>query len=236
MAEMKIVKNRIKKKLKEDRGLVIIEAVIVFPIMFFVLFFIIFIGNMFYEQAKIDAIVMRNAVEGAECVTSPLLQGAKEAIYNGSSLTCSSRDVKVEPYRYVPIFGGGNIKATEDRISENVKNEINDSGLVLFANQKVNILGSDNPKIAMYDGGLLTSTFVVQVNYEIKFPIRFFGDSSPTIVKLSSRSEVATVDCPEFIRNVDMVVDLLDGTKMGEKIKDLFNKMNAFIIKISGKG
>ena len=36
---------------KNERGALIVESAIVFPVMFFVLFFIIFIGNLFYEQA-----------------------------------------------------------------------------------------------------------------------------------------------------------------------------------------
>ena len=64
--------------------------------------------------------------------------------------------------------------------------------------------------------------------------MRFIFDNNPTVVKLSSRAEVSVNDCPEFIRNVDMVVDLLDGTTVSEKIKDIFEKINGFIGKFSG--
>ncbi|MDO4802417.1 MAG: hypothetical protein Q4A15_09660, partial [Prevotellaceae bacterium] len=77
------------------------------------------------------------------------------------------------------------------------------------------------------------STFVVQVNYEVKFPIRFLGDTQPTIAKLSSRAEVSVNDAPEFIRNVDMVVDLLDGSKTADNIKGIFDKINSFIDKFT---
>ena len=66
------IKN-IKNSIKDENGLVIVEATIVFPIMFFVLFFIIFIGNMYFEQAKIDSIVSTYAVKGAEYVADPNL-------------------------------------------------------------------------------------------------------------------------------------------------------------------
>ena len=99
------------------------------------------------------------------------------------------------------------------------------------------MLGTDNKngKYAYYDGNPLHSTFVVQVNYELKFPIRFLMEKQPTIIKLSSRAEVSVNDSPEFIRNVDMVVDLLEGTGVGEKIKGIFDKINDVIKKFAGK-
>ena len=90
-----------------------------------------------------------------------------------------------------------------------------------------------NNDIATFKNYVLYSTFVVQVNYEIKFPIRFLGESSPTIMKLSSRAEVAVNDVPEFIRNVDMVVDLVEDTGVGKGVANMFKKINSFIGKFS---
>ena len=57
--------KKFKNAIRDENGLVIVEATIVFPIMFFVLFFILFIGSMYYEQARIDSIVSKYAVKGA---------------------------------------------------------------------------------------------------------------------------------------------------------------------------
>lgn len=220
--------KNIKGRIKSENGLVIVEAAIVFPVMFFVLFFIIFAGNMYYEQAKIDKIVMVNAIKGAQYVTDPYLSN----IDKGESIPTQSDEMKVEPYRY--IFSGTTIAKIEDELSENVKKEISDGGLIFFSNSRANVIGSDNEKIAKYNNYVVYSTFVVQVNYEVNFPISFFG-ATPTAARLSSRAEVSVNDAPEFIRNVDMVVDMLDGTSTAKTIKGFFDKINTFINKFAAK-
>lgn len=53
--------------LRDETGAVaIVEATFVFPIMFFVLFFIMMMGNIYYQQARIDDIVSRYAIIGAD--------------------------------------------------------------------------------------------------------------------------------------------------------------------------
>ena len=226
------IKN-IKNRIKDEQGMMqIVEASIVFPVMFFVLFFIIFIGNMYFEQAKIDNIVLKYAVMGAEYVKDPYSYD----ISKGNSLPTSASNVKPEPYRYIIGTGlNGNISKTVDNISTDVKKEINDESLVFFSNSKANNVTTDNNngKVACFNNYIMYSTFSVQVNYQIKFPIRFLGDDYPTVVNMSYRAEVAVDDVPEFIRNVDMVVDMFEGTKVGTTIETTLTKMKSFINKFS---
>ena len=220
------IKN-IKSRILDENGVVIVEATIVFPVMFFVLFFIIFIGNLFYEQSKVDQIVMRYAIKGAEYVGDPFQ-------YDMELTNAVPTDVKIniEPYRYViGSATNGTIKKIEDKISQAVKDEINDSSLIFFSNSKANVVGTDNIKIAEFKNYILYSTFVVQVNYQIRIPISFMGEDAPPLFTFSSRAEVPVSDAPEFIRNVDMAVDLLEGTSLGDTITSIFEKINGFINK-----
>ena len=223
------IKN-IKNRIKDEQGMMqIVEASIVFPVMFFVLFFIIFIGNMYFEQAKIDNIVLKYAVMGAEYVKDPYSYD----ISKGNSLPTSASNVKPEPYRYIIGTGlNGNISKTVDNISTDVKKEINDKSLVFFSNSKANNVTTDNKngKVACFNNYIMYSTFSVQVNYQIKFPIRFLGDDYPTVVNMSSRAEVAVDDVPEFIRNVDMVVgDRLSSTYFQENKRPFHNFGNSLV-------
>lgn len=229
------MKDKIKnltQKLKSNKGMLVIEAAIVFPVMFFVLLFIIFIGNLFYEQARIDDITMRYAVLGAGCVADPIL-------YDMQSTGVAINDVdelKVEPYRYIlGSITDGSISAVEDKLSQKVKEEVNNSSLIFFRNSNANYVGTDNDKIATFDNKILYSTFVVQVNYQIKFPISFMGEGGLTMMTMSSRSEVPVSDTDEFIRNVDMAVDLLEKTKFGEAVSSVFDKVTSFIEKFASK-
>lgn len=229
------MKDKIKKiteTMKNDQGALIVESAIVFPVMFFVLFFIIFIGNLYYEQARIDDIVMRYAVTGSQCVADPFLYDLEAT----NAVPSDVGELRLEPYRYIlGSFTDGSISAVEDKISDDVKEEVNKSGLIFFHNSKANYIGSDNKKIAYFKNNILYSSFVVQVNYEVKFPIRFLDDDRLTIAKMSARAEVPVNDTDEFIRNVDMAVDLLEDTGIGKTVKGIFEKVGDFINSFASK-
>jgi len=108
---MKNLKAGVKSFAKEDKGAIIVEASIVFPVMFFVLFFLILFGNVIYKQCQINSIVTEYAILGAQYCADPLL-AQMEA--NGGAVPTS---VDVKPYRY--IFG--NMGDVEDMIEERVK-------------------------------------------------------------------------------------------------------------------
>ena len=42
---------------KNEKGALIMESTLVFPVMFFVLFFLIYMGNMMYLRSRVDSIV-----------------------------------------------------------------------------------------------------------------------------------------------------------------------------------
>ena len=89
--------------------------------------------------------------------------------------------------------------------------------------------------IAQYNNFVVYSTFSVEVKYTIKFPISFLGESTPPMLVITSRAEAPVDDTAEFIRNTDMVVDVFHGTKVGQKISDIFGKINDFISGFSKK-
>ena len=224
------IKN-IKNRIKDEQGIVpIVEATIVFPVMFFILFFIIFIGNIYFEQAKVDDIVMRYAVKGAQCVKDPF----EYSINKGNAIPTSTDNLKLAPYRYIlGGLSGSSISTIEDNISNDVKKEIQDGSMVFFSGSNANYVGTDNEKVATFNNYVVYSTFIVQVNYKLKLPIRFLGDDYYTVLNMSSRAEVAIDDCAEFVRNVDMVADLFEDTKAGDTIKSTFKKINSFIEQFS---
>ncbi len=223
------MKDKIKKitrKMKDQRGVLVVESAIVFPVMFFVLFFIIFTGNMFYEQAKVDAVVMRYATKGAQCVADPFLynMSATHAVPNDSEA------LRLEPYRY--ILGGvtdGTIEDVVDLIEKAVETEINKPSLIFFSNSKANVTDVN----AEFNNWILYSTFIVEVDYRINFPIGFMGEPF-SVLEFSSRAESPINDTDEFIRNVDMAVDILEDTKIGETVTGIFDKMKSFVATISG--
>ena len=208
--------GKIKNKLKKEDGAVqIVEATVVFPIMFIILLFLIYMGNAFYIKAQVEATVAQKAIAGANYCADPILQTIKET---GS--VPNIKDLQLDPYRYFTGMNG-----VEMKIKQDVKKEIDGSTASFFKNMSPVVKTSD----AKYNNYLLYATFSVEVQCELEFPIKFFGEATPPVFVIRSRSEVAVNDTAEFIRNTDMVIDYFGDTNLGRSIQSVFEKVNTFI-------
>lgn len=218
------LKNLIKKVIENESGASeIVEATFVFPIIFFVLFFLIFFGNAYYVKANVDSVVSKAALKGALQVQDPYME-----FVNGEAGNTTIESIEIAPYRY--LFGGDMSRIT-NKISQEVKDSIKkSSGLLGGMNPKIK-----NSDVAKFNNKVLYSTFIVHVEYSIEFPWRFIYSSKPTIVKYASRSEEPVNDTVEFIRNTDMVLDMLDGNETYQKICDKFGKVKEFLENLAAK-
>ena len=213
-------------KVKTEKGAVqIVEATFVFPIMFIVLFFLIYMGNAHYIKAQVESVVETYALEGAGYCADPILETIKKT---GSVPSLSS--LETEPYRY--IFGG--MSDIERNIGTAVENEIKGKSSSFFNNMSPNLKTSSS-EIAKYNNYIVYSTFSVETEYVVEFPIRFLGADAPSLLTIKARAEVPVNDTAEFIRNTDMVIDLFHGTKVGQSISDVFGKINDFISSFASK-
>ena len=213
-------------KTKEESGAVqIVEATFVFPIMFIILFFLIYMGNAFYIKAQVESIVNQKAIEGASYCADPIL----ETIRVNNAIPELS-ELETKPYRY--LFGG--MDNVEKEIGKQVNEQISSSSVSLFRNMEP-VVKTQQSKIAHYNNYVLYSTFSVEVKCCVEFPIKFLGKSTPYIMVINSRSEVAVNDTSELIRNTDMVIDYFEDSKLGQSIKGVFDKINEFITTFSSK-
>lgn len=216
--------GKIKEKLNKDDGAVqIVEATFVFPIMFIILFFLIYMGNAYYVRAQVEAIVVDKAIAGANYCTDPILQTIKE-----DGVIPKLSELDLDPYRY---FSGMN--GVEEKISREVEEAIEGSSVSLFRNMEP-VVKTRRADISKYNNYVLYSTFSVEVRCEVEFPIKFLGRSTPNLLVITSRSEIAVNDTAEFIRNTDMVIDYFEDSKLGQSIKGVFDKINDFLDTFAG--
>ncbi len=201
----------------------IVEAAIIFPIMFVILLFLIYLGNTYFIRAKVESIVMENAVLGANYCADPILETIRQ---NGS--VPSVKDVHVQPYRY--ILGGMN--DVETRIAKKVKDEFEASSSSFFKNMRPQ-LKTGSGSITKFHNYVLYSTFSVSVDYEVEFPIKILGEATPKLMKVSTCAEVAVNDATEFIRNTDMVLDYFGDSKAFQGVGKAFAKLNEFLSKFA---
>jgi len=218
--------KKLVKRIKDEKGVVIVEATIVFPVLFFVLFFIIYMGNIYFEMAQMDDIAMRYCIKGAQSVADPMH-------YDMETYNALPIEQDVQPYRY--IFGevpGGSIDDIEGKIETDIEDAISAGSISFFKNMDPVLIATPDAEFNNY---VLYSTFTVEFQYQIPLPIKFFGDNRFWIADLNSRAEVSVNDSAEFIRNTDMVVDLVQGTKIGNKIESFFGKIKQFIDQFASK-
>lgn len=203
------------RKIKDDKGMLVVEASIVFPVMFLVILFMIFAGNSYLQKCRIEAIVIESAISGASYCADPIL----EYIENDNIPTLSTLDV--QPYRF--LIGGmdGIEEATEDEIAD----KIDALGTGLFSN-----MSPDTSTIsAEFYSNFIYSTFSCEVEYDIMIPIKLLGASDYIYFKSSSKAEVAVSDTSEFIKNIKTVEDYMERYGITEKITEMAEAAKAYI-------
>lgn len=221
------MKKKIKKLIHDTNGAVqIVEASIIFPIMFIILFFLIYMGNMFYIKAQVTSLAEVYAIKGASYCADPLLKTIEA---NGTFPSLSS--MKLDPYRH--LFGGND--SVETDIEGRIVAEINGSTSSFFKNMKPKIKTAKSD-IATYHNYVIYSTFSVEFDMDVYFPIRFLGEKSKPMLQMSARAQVPVDDTAELIRNTDMVIDYFHGTKAGQAISEAFGKVNNFLSSFAKKG
>lgn len=228
--------GRIKDILLDESGaMVIVEATFVFPIMFFVIFFLFFMGNMYFSKAYTDNLVTETAIKTAAMCADPNLE---TIINNGNSVPDSVNGLKNEPYRYIfnsdVTMGSGSI---EESKNEGLKLILDDENSfnTFFKGMEPQL--SNNDIDIKFNNNLISYSLSITATYKISLPWKFLFSDEIEIYSFTSHSEVPVSDAPEFIRNIDMVIDYMEQSETiqnaKEKISKLFNRDSILNLKKS---
>lgn len=220
------------RKKRNESGVIIIEATIVFPVMFIVLFLIMFIGNSYYERAKVDAVVAEYAIKGAQSIVNPI----QYQMVMHNQIPTDITDTEFDPYRYLlgEVEKGSFMHSVEIEIAQKIKEEIENNSLI-FSGAMVPKVTSKEEDMAEFNNYILYATFETQVEYEIHFPIKMMGAKSAPVMKLRSRAEVSVNDVGEFMRNTDMIMDIFDIKNGGKSDEGVFTNIKMFYEKLKKK-
>lgn len=216
------------KKLKNESGMLIVEATIVFPIMFLIIFLMIFMGNAYFQRSRVESVATEMAYYGAAQCADPLLKVVQTT---GGIPDYGEANYEIQPYRYIlgEVGSSAGMSKIETDVKNQVKNKINNLGTGLFSLMKptASKIESEFHNVYVY------SSFEVQIDYKIPLPIRLIGMNNNFSMKASSICKVPVSDTPEFIRNVDMVEDWVQTTEGGQKAIDktheIMGKIEQFI-------
>lgn len=194
----------------KERGALIVEATIVFPVMFIVIFFILISGNAFLQKCRIENITNKYALQGASYCADPMLDELEEQKIPGY------KDTDIRPYRYVL---GGMSDVVSD-IQKQVNNEVKKMGTGLFTHMKP----SDVHVRAGFKNGFIYSNFWVEIQCRICIPIRLLGAKDFIYLDVNTRSDMPVSDTTEFIRTIDLVEDYVERSGLKEKIDEVAEK------------
>ena len=204
------------KKILNENGTVIVEASIVFPIMLFVLLLMLYMGNVYYQQAKLNAIVDIAAVKGAAYCADPMLDNIEAA----GSVPTTNNDI--QPYRY--LFGVSDI---ETKMQKYVTNQYKTAGDGFFGSMAPSSISCE----ANFNNSVIMYSFTVEATYDIKVPLRFMGTEAPKIVSLSAKATAPVNDNGEFINNLDMALDYYESSGLSQKVSAAADKIKGFFDK-----
>lgn len=212
-----------KKRMRDDRGALIVEAAIVFPVCLIVILMLLYLGNVYYQKSRIEAIVVEAALDGAAYCADPLLW----AIQNSDvGQVPGLGTVDYEPYRYLGgLFGG--MHPIEESVSSLITSRIGSMNTGLFSGMKPT--GYGNNLQVEYKSSFIASSISVDLEYKIELPIRLLGDRDNLSMKFWTHTEVPVGDTPEFIRNVNMVDDIFEVTGAREAMTNKITELRQFV-------
>lgn len=206
------------KRKNGERGALIVEATIAFPVMFIIVFTMLFAANAYLQKSRVEAIVQKNAIHGAASCAAPLLSNVTDGKLPSYS------NINIYPYRYV----FGNMSTVEGEIEDQVRSSISNMKSGFFLDMEPELLSDISVK---YNGSFLYSTFSVEVDYKIKIPIKMLGAEDFNYIHISARSDQSVTDVPDFIRNVDMVEDYMERFGIAQAISNGVGKITEAIRK-----
>ena len=209
---------------KECGVVTLVEATFVFPIMFFIVLFMLMVGSAYFQEARVEKIIIRTALETASRCENPMLDKVAEA---GGSVPTSTGTDGILPYRY--IFTGHTQKVCKE-MEGKLKDEINSFGSLGFRGMQVQLEGAPKIEAANY---FIVNYVDCSVKYSVGFPIRMIFTGTEFRLRRNTTIRQPVSDPAEFIRNVSTIQDWLERSKYWEKFSkkmgEIQEKLKPFI-------
>ena len=210
---MKRVKNLIDTIVKKRDGYLTIELTMVFSILFFSLLLIMFMGMVLYQEVKLQSVAVQASERGSIVYSSRV-----------SDMTTGVKtleDFKYrDPYRNVPLINMANDGKYESLVNKYVASN-------LGSNNILNGETRNNGNFANVENYIFAKRLKVNIDSGYQLPVasigEMFGYNGP--IKVSTTATSAIVDSPDFVRNIDLVMDMVKQTEVFDNVEAGFNKI-----------
>lgn len=223
-----------KQQMNKSSGSAIIEYTIVFPLVLLVFFALFYAGFIMHQRSVLDAAVNRGTIYAARLLSDPQYSGVVQgAGAGGVALDCANNsynfnsDFSIQPYRY--IFGCDNDGEVKSKV-ENMTKQIIKANSFWNGGVEPTVKFEYHSKIIYHETSL-----VAEQTFPLPGILKLVGVEDE--MKLKATSVQAVTDPDEFIRNVDMTLDIISmflGQDAGDAIKNVVNKISDFSHKLFG--
>ena len=205
----------IKKRLKVQDGYLTIETTMVFSVLFFSLILILFVGMVMYQNVNLQSIAVQASERGS------VVYSSRVADMTTGVKTLDDFLIR-DPYRNVPFMDGGSKEDYASIINTYINGRMGRRDIIRGEVKN----SGDYVEVEDY---LIEKRIKVNIRSDYQMPVNsiaeMFGRKGPFTVDTTAVS--AVIDSPDFVRNVDLAMDVIrqtdvfDGAQNGyQKIKD----------------
>lgn len=224
-------------KLKNEQANAIVENVIIMPLIFIIIYSLIMNCFIIHDKSTLEAAAKRGAIYAAHCISDPnyanilKASGSEEGVLDtsidisveGSSFSFSGMGQNIEAYRYLTSSSAD----IDTQVEKEIESIINKTRIP-WRELKVDDVDYSCKNMFLYQD--------VTVTLKADYPVpKFFSDyGMDSEYEFAVTAKMTVNDPDEFIRNADMVVDLItdidnaSGNKVSgavDKISDLATKV-----------
>ncbi|MCI8269703.1 MAG: pilus assembly protein [Lachnospiraceae bacterium] len=215
------IRNIFCRLLEKNAGYLTIELTIIFPAIFFSLLLILFMGMVLYQEVNLQSLAVQASERGSVVYSSRV-----------SDMTTGIKtleDFKIrDPYRNVPFLGGGKKGEYTSLVNRYVAERMGKRDILQADNQN----GGNYTAVEDY---LIAKRIKVNIHSTYHTPVdaiaKMFGQSSPFEVNTTAVS--AVVDAPDFVRNMDIIVDVASQTEAFGTIQKGYGRIKEAIQKVA---
>ncbi len=205
---------------KKD-GYMTIELTMIFPVIFFSLLLIMFLGMVLYQEVNLQSLAVQASERGSVVYSSRV-----------SDMTTGIKtleDFKIrDPYRNVPFMDGGKKGEYTSLVNTYVSARLDRGNVLNGQNQN----GGNYTTVEDY---LIAKRVKVNIRSDYHVPMEsiatMFGQSS--LFDVDTTAVSAVVDAPDFVRNVDIIVDVASQTEAFGTVKAGYDKIREAIQKVA---
>lgn len=211
-------------------GLVVVEAAFVYPVVFMLLVVVMFLGDTFYQRARVEAAVLDAAVLGGAQIGSATLPHITVPTEGGQA-TLVPGSIENDPYRF--LFNGPAGTGTE-AVTATVKENVDK----LLSAQDASIFGlaprlGEGGAQVDYSSRIIQGEFAVSLSYGLTVPVdTYLLPEGKIDLALEASSATTVTPMGEFVRTIDMMDDLHEangGAKLTDSVQTIVGAISGFV-------